>query len=98
MNALTWTALVSGLVVAAGIGLVAFGRSRWAGATQTQMAQLEAARLPMPAGRYNVREIEGLPAPGRTKPSALETMSVDSSSRSQTCSPRACSGPSPKRR
>ena len=63
MNALTWTALGSGLVVAAGVGLVAFGSSRWAGATQTQMAKLEAARLPMPAGRYDVREIEGLPMP-----------------------------------
>ena len=63
MNALTWIALGSGLVVAAGIGLVAFGNSRWAGATQTQMAKLEAARLPMPAGRYDVRELEGLPAP-----------------------------------
>ena len=27
------------------------------------MAKLEAARLPMPANRYDVREIEGLPAP-----------------------------------
>ena len=63
MNALTWAALGSGLVVAAGTGLVAFGRSRWAGATQTQMAKLEAARLAMPAGRYDIREIEGLPAP-----------------------------------
>ena len=63
MNALTWTALGSGFVAAAGIGLVAFGRSRWARATQTQMAKLEAARLAVPAGRYDVREIEGLPAP-----------------------------------
>ena len=63
MNALIWTALGSGLVVAAGFGLVVFGSSRWAGATQTQMAKLEAARLAMPAGRYDVRELEGLPAP-----------------------------------
>ena len=63
MNALTWTALGFGLVVAAGFGLVAFGSSRWAGATQTQMAKLEAARLTMPAGRYDARELEGLPAP-----------------------------------
>ena len=63
MNALTWTALGSGLVVAAGAGLLAFGRSRWAGATQTQMAKLETARLLMSAGRYDIREIEGLPAP-----------------------------------
>ena len=63
MNALAWTALGSGLVVAAGIGLVAVGSKRWAGATQTQLAKLEAARLAMPSGRYDVREIEGLPAP-----------------------------------
>ena len=63
MNVLTSTALGFGLVAAAGIGLVAFGRSHWAGATQTQMAKLEAARLAMPAGRYDAREIEGLPAP-----------------------------------
>ena len=63
MNALTWIALGSGLAVAACIGLVAFGSLRWASVTQTQMAKLEAARLPMPADRYDVREIEGLPAP-----------------------------------
>ena len=63
MKAIAWTASGLGLVVAAGIGLVAFGSSRWAGATQTQMAKLEAARLPTPAGRYDAREIEALPAP-----------------------------------
>ena len=63
MNALTWTALGFGLVVAAGVGSIAFGSSRWAGATQTQMAKLEAVRLPAPAGHYDAREIEGLPAP-----------------------------------
>ena len=63
MKAITWTASGLGLVVAAGIGLAAFGSSRWAGATQTQMAKLEAARLPAPAGRYDAREIEALPAP-----------------------------------
>ena len=63
MNALTWTAWGSALVVAAGIGLVAFGGWRWASATQSQMAKLEAARLPMPATRYDARELEGLPAP-----------------------------------
>ena len=63
MNALTWTAFGFGSVVAAGIGLVAFGSSRWAIATQTQMAKLEAARLAMPVGRYDARELEGLPAP-----------------------------------
>lgn len=63
MNAVTWTALGSGLIVAAGIGLAAFGRSRWAGATQKQMAKLEAARLRTPAGHYDIRQLEGLPTP-----------------------------------
>ena len=63
MNKIGWTALGTGLLVAGGAGLVAFGSSRWASATQTQMAKLEATRLPMPADRYDVREIEGLPAP-----------------------------------
>jgi len=63
MNAIAWTVSGVGLVVAAGIGLVAYGSSRWASATQTQMALLEAARVPAPAGRYDARELEGLPAP-----------------------------------
>jgi len=49
--------------VATGIGLVALGRSRWRASTQAQMARLEAARVSTPAGRYDVREIDGLPAP-----------------------------------
>jgi len=63
MNAVAWTASGIGLVVAAGIGLVAFGSARWQAATRTQMALLEAARVPTPAGRYDAREIDGLPAP-----------------------------------
>ncbi|MEO8023888.1 DUF6544 family protein [Polaromonas sp.] len=63
MNWMGWTAAGMGLLVAAGVGLAAFGSSRWASATQVQMALLEAARLPAPAGRYDAREIAGLPAP-----------------------------------
>jgi len=60
-----WTALGIGLLViaGAGAGLAALGRSRWAGATQAQMARLEAARVPARPGRYDAREIDGLPAP-----------------------------------
>jgi len=65
MNWLGWTALGLGLLVAAVAGLSAFGSSRWAGATQTQLALLEAARLSALAGRYDAREIDGLPAPVR---------------------------------
>ena len=63
MNAMIWTALGVGLVAAAGIGLIAFGSARWRAATKAQMALLEATRVPAPAGRYDARELDGLPAP-----------------------------------
>ncbi|MEO9148929.1 MAG: DUF6544 family protein [Burkholderiaceae bacterium] len=47
----------------AGIGMIAFGNSRWRAATQAQMAQLEAARMPNSFSRYDARELDGLPAP-----------------------------------
>ncbi len=52
-----------GLAAVAGLGLVALGSSRWQAATRAQAALLEAARVPMSAGRYDAREINGLPAP-----------------------------------
>ncbi|MEO8484314.1 MAG: DUF6544 family protein [Acidobacteriota bacterium] len=52
-----------GLVAAAGIGLIVLGRSRWRASTQAQLARLEAARVPAPAGRYDAHEIDALPAP-----------------------------------
>jgi len=66
MNWIGWTALGTGLLVAGGAGLVAFGNSRWTGKTQAQIALLDAARRPTPAGlnkAYDAREIDGLPAP-----------------------------------
>jgi len=63
MSAIAWTVLGSSLVVAAGIGLVAFGNSRWKASTRAQMALLEATRVPDPAGNYNAREIDNLPKP-----------------------------------
>lgn len=63
MNKMAWTALGLGLVGATGIGLVVLGSSRWQDATQAQMALLEAGRVPAPAGRYDAREINALPAP-----------------------------------
>ncbi|MEO7358693.1 MAG: DUF6544 family protein [Gemmatimonadaceae bacterium] len=63
MNGTAWMALSVGLVAAAGIGLIAFGNSRWRASTQLQMAKLDAARIPMPPARYDAREIDGLPAP-----------------------------------
>jgi hypothetical protein len=59
-------ALGTGLLVAGGVGLAAFGSSRWASATQAQMALLEAARSPAQTGMkkvYDARELDNLPAP-----------------------------------
>ncbi len=53
----------AGLLAATGAGLAAFGRLCWASATRMKMAELEAAKLPAPAGRYDAREINGLSAP-----------------------------------
>ena len=63
MNWMGWTALSAGLLVASGAGLAAFGSARWAAATEAKTAQLNAARLPAPAGLYDARELDGLPAP-----------------------------------
>ncbi len=66
MNWMGWTALGAVLLVAGGAGLAALGRSRWADTTKAQIALLEAARVPAPAGLnkvYDARELDGLPAP-----------------------------------
>jgi len=63
MMVVVWSAIVLGALAVALMGLSAYGRSRWAAATQTLLGQLEAARLPARASRYDVHEIEGLPAP-----------------------------------
>ncbi len=52
-----------GLLAVAGVGLAAFGSSRWASATRAQMARLEATRRRAPAGRYDASELVGLPEP-----------------------------------
>ncbi|QCB45563.1 DUF6544 family protein [Hydrogenophaga sp. PAMC20947] len=66
MNWIGWTVFGIGGMVAVVAGLAAFGSSRWAGTTQVQMALLEAARVPAPAGMnkvYDARELDGLPTP-----------------------------------
>ena len=60
---LKWLGLVLGVLVVMAIGAAAYGSSRWAGATRTLLARLEAARLPPAVARYDAREIERLPAP-----------------------------------
>lgn len=62
-HGMAWAASGFGFVVAASIGLVAFGSLRWRIATQAQMAQLEAARMSVPSNHYDVRETDSLPAP-----------------------------------
>ena len=60
---------ITGLIVAIGVlavtalGLTTYGNARWAEATRTLAGRLEAARLPPTASVYDVRELEGLPAP-----------------------------------
>lgn len=63
MTWIGWTALALGTLVAAFLGLAAYGSSRWARATQVLVGQMEAARLPPAVSRYDARELEGLPAP-----------------------------------
>ena len=63
MTVMAWTVSVIVGVVAAGIAVVMVGSARWRAATETQMALLNAARVPTPSGRYDAREIEALPAP-----------------------------------
>ena len=60
---ITGSALALGTLLAAVFGLAACGRSRWALKTQMLLAELEAARLPATASRYDARELAGLPAP-----------------------------------
>lgn len=63
MTWITWIAMGVGMLLVAVVALVVLGDARWANATNVQMTLLEAARVPMPAGRYDAREIDSLPAP-----------------------------------
>lgn len=63
MTWIGWSVLGLGTLAAAWFGLAAYGSSRWAEATQALLRQLEAARRPMAVTRYDVAELEGLPAP-----------------------------------
>jgi len=63
MTVIAWSALALCVLAVAVMGLSAYGRSRWDGATQALLSQLQAARLPAKASRYDVRGLESLPAP-----------------------------------
>jgi hypothetical protein len=65
---LPWLGVVLCLLALAWVGLSAFGAKRWADATQTLTARLEAGRVDqkhrgLSPARYDTRELEGLPAP-----------------------------------
>jgi hypothetical protein len=69
MTWLLWLGLMLSMLAAAPVGLSAYGERRWAGATQALQRSLEAGRIDdqcdqkSPPTRYDVRELEGLPAP-----------------------------------
>lgn len=63
MTWLTWLLLIGALLALVFVALAAFGSMRWTDATRTLTARLEAGRLPASLGRYDPRELEGLPAP-----------------------------------
>ena len=58
-----WPVLALGVIAAIAIGLTAYGAARWADATRTLMLRLEGSRMPPTPSRYDVDELEGLPAP-----------------------------------
>jgi hypothetical protein len=64
-----WLSLILCILALAVVGLSAYGKRRWAGAVQQLSATLEAGRIDgqrdgeSPPTRYDVRELEGLPAP-----------------------------------
>jgi hypothetical protein len=62
---LKWLAIAIAVLAVVAISAAAYGSRRWTETTRGLRVRLEAARLPPAAARYDVREIEGLPAPVR---------------------------------
>ena len=68
MTMLLWLGIILGALVVIAIGLRAVGASRWARMIRTHTTQIESGsvdargRLPSPA-RFDLQELEGLPAP-----------------------------------
>jgi hypothetical protein len=63
MTWLSWLIAVLCALAAMAIGLTAYGNARWAAATRVLLGRLEAARISPTTWHYDVRELEGLPAP-----------------------------------
>lgn len=63
MTSILWLGLALGAVAAITAGLAACGAARWASSTRKLLLRLEATRLPATTSRYDIRELQGLPAP-----------------------------------
>lgn len=58
-----WLALVAVVLTIAAMGLTALGSTRWAAASRSLTARLEAGRAAPSYARYDARELENLPLP-----------------------------------
>ena len=58
-----WLVLITTVLVVAAAALTAVGAMRWAEATQSLTARLEARRVSASPARYDIDELEGLPVP-----------------------------------
>lgn len=61
--AVKWTLIVLAVLAAAAAALRLYGDSRWNGLTRALTARLDAARTAPQPGRFDARELNGLPAP-----------------------------------
>jgi hypothetical protein len=65
-NSLNWIEASASVIIAlaaAAVALAFYGATRWARRTRAALGRLEAARTPPSRPRYDMRELDGLPAP-----------------------------------
>jgi hypothetical protein len=65
VTTLKWFGSLGAAVVDLATQLLAYGQRRWGGLTRDLVARLEASRLPPVPARFDVRELDDLPAPVR---------------------------------
>ena len=58
MTSMIWIGIALGGIAALVVGLDAYGGARWAESTRRLLTSLDGARVPMPAARYDQRELE----------------------------------------
>ena len=63
MLLMKWLGVVTAVLAIMALVAAAYGSLRWSAGTRKLLSRLEAGRLPHVITRYDVREIEGLPAP-----------------------------------